>query len=97
MRPSRPLHHLILGQASMGIGVHVLRSALVEVLDKVQVEGTSTVLIRLELANRSLCRLSAVESNNTSAAGSATWFVLDFSLLNLANGCEKLDKIIVAG
>ena len=71
-------------------------SALVQILDKAEVQGTAAVLVRLELGDGRVRRVRIVESNNTGALGSSTWLVLDLSLFHLSNGSEKLYKILVA-
>lgn len=48
------LHDLILGQSAVGICVHGVVSALVQILHKAQVERTATILVALKLGNGSL-------------------------------------------
>lgn len=67
------------------------------VLDEAQAERTSTILVTRELGDGCLGVFDGIEANNTSAAGATIGFVLDFSLLDLANGGEELNKILVAG
>ena len=78
----------------MSISLH--RLALVEILDKAQVQGTATILVALELLNGRLGSIGTVESNNARSAGAATGLILDFGLLDLADGGEELDQIVVA-
>lgn len=47
--------------------------------------------------DRSLGVLSAVELNNTSAPRAAIRLVLNLRTLNLPDGVEQLNKVIVAG
>ena len=91
------LHDLVLSQAAVGVSVHDIVSTLIQVLDKAQVERTATVLVTLELGDGRLSGVGTVEANHTSASGTATGLVLNLSLLNLSDGCEQLDQIIVAG
>lgn len=48
------LHDLILGQSAVGICVHDVVSALVQILHKAQIERTATILVALKLGNGSL-------------------------------------------
>jgi hypothetical protein len=52
------LHDLILGQSAVGICVHDVVSALVQILHKAQVERTAAILVALELGNGCLGSLS---------------------------------------
>lgn len=66
------------------------------VFDKAQAERTASVLIAREFFNGGICILGRVKSNNTSTTGSAIRLILDLSLLDLANGGEQFNKILVA-
>jgi hypothetical protein len=66
------------------------------VLDKSQTKWSTTILITGEFLDSGFGVLSRVEANNTSSTGSSIWFVLDFGLLDLSDGGEELDKILVA-
>lgn len=81
----------------MRVRVHDIVTALVQVLDEAEVQGTTTILVALELGDGCLGRLGRVEADNTSAAGTATGLILDFGLLHLADGGEELNQIVVAG
>lgn len=48
------LHDLILGQSTVGICIHDVVSALVQIFHKAQVERTATILVALKLGNGSL-------------------------------------------
>lgn len=80
----------------MGIGVHAVSGARCDILDVTQAERAAAVLIALELGNGGLGRVGTVEADHTAAARPAAWLVLDLSLLNLTNGGEELNKIVVA-
>lgn len=96
MDPRLGLHHLILRQPTMRFRFHRVPASLVQVLDEAQVEGTTTILVALELGDSCLGSLGSVESNNTRASRPAARLILNLSLLNLANGGKKLHKIVVA-
>lgn len=82
----------------MGVGVHaVAASTGVKVLDEAQAEGTSAVLVTLELLNRSVGGIGTVETNDARAAGATARLILNLSLLYLTNSREELDEILVAG
>ena len=72
----------------MGICVHAIISSLVQVLDKTEVERSSTVLVALELSNCRLGRFSGIEANNASTPRTTARLVLNLGLLNLSNGGE---------
>lgn len=81
----------------MGIRRHVVGTALVEVLDKAEVQGTTTVLVSLELGDGRLSSLRTIEANHAGSSRPATGLVLNLSLLNLADGGEELDQVVIAG
>lgn len=64
----RPLHDLVLGQATVRIGIHAVAATRCDVLDEAQAEGTSTVRIALELGDGRVCRFGGVEADNTAAS-----------------------------
>jgi hypothetical protein len=90
------LHDLILRQAASSISVHGIASSRSLVFDKAEAKWSSTILVTRELLNSSIGILSGVESDDSGTSGSAVWFILDFGLLNLANGGEQLNQILIA-
>ncbi len=93
----RGLHDLVLGKAAMGIRIHAVTSARVEVLDVAQAEGAAAILVALELGDRRLGGICAVETDNTAALGPADRLILDLGLLDLADSGEEFNQIVVAG
>ncbi len=90
------LHDLILRQAC-GLGLHsISATAWSLIFDEAQTKRATTVLVTRELFDSSLRVLSSVEANNASASGSAIGLVLDFGLLDLSDGGEELDQVLVA-
>lgn len=81
----------------MRICVHDIVSALANVLHEAQVERAAAVLIALKLCNGSLGSLGRIEANDTGTTGATAGLVLDLGLLNLANGGEQFNQIVVAG
>jgi hypothetical protein len=80
-----PLHDLILGQAG-GLGFHsISTTARSLILDEAQTKRATTVLVTRELLDSGL-----------RIFGSAVWLILDFGLLNLSDGSEEFDQILVA-
>lgn len=63
-----PLHHLILRQPLMRIRFHRVRSALVDVFDKAQVQRPATILVALELGDRGLGGFGAIKTNHSAAS-----------------------------
>jgi hypothetical protein len=92
---TNPLHDLILSQ-TRSLGFHRVATTRSLVFDKAQAQGTTTILISGEFLNGSVCILSRIESNNAGTTRSSIWFVLDFSLFDLADSSEQLDKVLVA-
>ena len=90
------LHDLVLSQAAMRIGVHCIAGTGCDVLDEAEAQGTSAVLVALELGDGGIGGLSAVKANDTGATGPAAGFVLNLCLLHFADGREKLNEIVVA-
>ena len=90
------LHDLILGQAR-SLGLHsISTTAGCLILDEAQAKWAATILVTGEFFDGSLCVFCSVEANNTSAPGSAVRLVLNFGLLDLSDGGEELDQILVA-
>ena len=83
----------------MGIRVYAFPCTTTgaEVLDKADVEGTTTVLVSLKLVDSSFCRISIIKADNSASPRATTWFVLNLCLLNLADCGKELYQIIVAG
>lgn len=96
-RTRRHLHDLILGQAAVDIRIHAVASTRGDVLDEAKAKGAASVLVTLELGNRGLGGLGGVETHNSGATGTAAGLVLNFGLLNFADGGKELDKVIIAG
>lgn len=46
--------------------------------------------------NCSLSSVGSIKLNNTSTAGAAVRLILDFSAVNLANGGEQIDQVLIA-
>jgi len=82
----RQLHDLILGQAAMDIRIHTVASTRGDVLDEAKAKGAASVLVTLELGDRCLGGLGGVETHNSGAARATTGLVLDFGLLDFADG-----------
>lgn len=79
----------------MRISLHGIAAGLVQILDETEIERSAAVLISLELGDCSVRRVSRVKSDNSGAAGTADRLILDFSLLNLANGSKQLNQVFV--
>ena len=92
-----PLHDLVLSQVR-GLGFHSISAAAARslILDEAQTKWATTVLVTGEFLDSSLRIFSSIEANNTSASRSAVWLVLNLGLLDLSDGGEELDKILVA-
>lgn len=95
--PTPPsLHDLVLRKTNVGVRLHVVGAARRPVLDVAEAQGSVAVLVSLELGDGRLRRVRVFETDYARASGAAAGFVLDFSLLDLADGREQLDKIFVA-
>lgn len=79
------------------IGVHAVTTALGEVLDVAESKLATTILVSLELGDGSIGGLGSIESHDTGTSGAAAWLVLDFGLLDLSDGSEELDQVLIAG
>lgn len=102
------LHDLSLGKVTCWLGIHLLaashgaaHSVVVGdswglVLYEAQAKRATTVLVAGELRDGGLGVLDGVELDNSSATGTSVWFVLNLGLLNLADGGEELNEILVA-
>lgn len=80
----------------MGIGVHAVTAARRDILDVAQAERAAAILVALELGDGGLGGVRAVEADHAAAARPAARLVLDLRLLDLADGGEELDQILVA-
>ena len=80
----------------MRVGIHAVAAARSKILDVAQAKRATAILIALELGNSSLGSVGAVEANDTAAARPTAWLILDLSLLDLADGGEEFDQIVVA-
>ena len=89
-------HNLILCQTAVHIGIHAVPSTRCDVLDEAETERAPTVLVTLEFSDGSLRGIGRIKSNNSSPAGSAARFVLDLGLLNLSDGGEEFNQVVVA-
>lgn len=89
------LHDVVLRQAAM-IGLHGVTTARLDVPDVAETQLTSAVLVALELRDCSVGGFGSIESDDTSASGAAAWFVLDFRLLDISDGAEELDEVLIA-
>lgn len=78
------------------IGLHGVTAARLDVPDVAETQLTSAVLVALELRDRSVGGFGSIESDDTSASGAAAWFVLNFRLLDVSDGAEELDKVLIA-
>lgn len=80
------------------VGVHaVTTAALREVLDVAESKLAATVLVSLELRDGSIGGLGSIKANHAGAPGASAWLVLDLRLLDLSDGSEELNQILVAG
>lgn len=81
----------------MRVRVHAVIGATgLEIPHEAETKGPAAVLVALELGNGGIGRFGAVEADNTGAARSSTWFVLDFGLLDLSDRGEQVDEVLVA-
>lgn len=80
----------------MGIRVHaVVTAAWLEVPYEAQTEGTTPILVALELGDGSVGGVGTVEPNDTGAARPPTRLILNLGLLDLTDGGEQIDQILV--
>jgi hypothetical protein len=89
------LHDLLL-QRTRGLDVHG-GASLVGVLDVRQAEGTATVHVLLELGNGGGRIVLRAELDHTGTARATVGLVLNLRALDLADGGEELDQVLVAG
>jgi hypothetical protein len=83
-------HELVLGQATMGVRVHGLGAGM-DILDKAETKGPSTVLVALELRDGRLSSVGVVEPDDAGTARPSTGLILDLGLLHLTDCREQLD------
>lgn len=96
-RTKNELHNLVLCKSGVRIGFHAVAAArLVQIFDEAQVQWSSTILVALELCDCRLGGVNRVKTDNTAASRSAAGFILNLSLLDLANGGEQFNQVIVA-
>lgn len=69
----------------MRIRVHAVAARL-NVLDKAESEGPTSVLVALELGDGGLGRVGIVEADHTATTRSTAGLVLDLGLFDLADG-----------
>jgi hypothetical protein len=89
------LHDLLL-QRTRGLDVHG-GAGLVGVLDVGEAEGTAAVHVLLELGDRSGGVVLRTELDDTGATRATVGLVLNLRALDLADGSEELDQVLVAG
>lgn len=90
------LHNLVLGKATVGIGVHaVFTTTWMKVSDIAQAQRSATVLISLELRNGGFRGFSRIEADDTRAARTAAWLILDLGLLHLSDSGEQIDEVLI--
>jgi hypothetical protein len=89
------LHDLLL-QRTRGLDVHG-GAGLVGVLHVRQAEGTAAVHVLLELGDSRSGVVLRAEFDHAGAARATVGLVLDLGTLDLADGGEQLDQILVAG
>ena len=70
---------------------------MVGVADVGKAEWTTAILVALELGDGLRSVLLRGELNNTSATGTTSRLVLDLCTLDLTDGGEELDEVVVAG
>jgi len=93
-------HDLVLSETTGDLGaLHwvAAEGLLVGILDVRQTKRASTVLIARELGNGSCSVVLVVEFDNTGSTRTSVGLVLNLRALDFANGCEKLNQILVAG
>jgi hypothetical protein len=62
-----------------------------QIFDEREAEGTTTILITLELVDSCLCGFHGVKSDDASALGATAWLILNLSLFDLADRGEELN------
>lgn len=88
-------HHLLL-HAPSGLSLHHV-ATLVGVADVGQAEGTTAILVALELRDGLGSILLLGELNHTSATRATCRLILDLCTLDLTDRGEELDQVVVAG
>ena len=74
----------------------VLNATGLEVPHEAETQGPAAVLVTLELGDGGVRGLGTVETDNAGAARPSARLVLDLGLLDLADGREQIDQILVA-
>lgn len=77
--------------------VHAVTPTWCEIFDVAEPELAATILVSLELGDSSIGGLGSIEAHDTGASGASARFVLDLGLLNLSNGPEEFDQVLVTG
>lgn len=80
----------------MWVGIHAVAAAGRGVLDVAQAKRATAVLVALEFSNGGLGGVCVIESDNAASARTAARFVLNLSLLDLADRRKQFDQVIVA-
>lgn len=80
----------------MRVRVHVVASAWGYVLDVAEAKRSVSILIALELGDGGFGSSGTVETNDTGATRSTARLVLYLRLLDLADGGEQLNQVLVA-
>lgn len=89
------LHDVVLRQATM-VGLHGITTAGLDVPDVAEPQLTPAVLVALKLGNGSVGGVGGIKTDDTSASRAAARFVLDLRLLNISDGAEELDQVLIA-
>jgi hypothetical protein len=85
-----------LGQ-TCSLGLHCITTAARSlILNEAQAKGTAAILVTRELLDGGLCILDGIETNNTGSTRSTIRLVLNFGLLDLSDGREEFNKILIA-
>lgn len=90
-------HYLILRETSVNICVHAVEAVGNQVFDEAQSERPATILVTLKLGDGCVCRVCGIEADDAGATRTTTAFVLDLGLLDLSNGGEQFDEVLVTG
>lgn len=80
----------------MRVGIHAVTTTGRDILDVAQAQGTTAVLVALELGDGGLGGVGAVEADNTTSARATARLVLNLRLLDLTDGLEEFDQIVIA-
>lgn len=89
------LHDVVLCQATV-VGLHSVTTAGLDVSDVAEPQLATAVLVALKLGNGSIGSVGGIETDDTSASGAATRFILNLRLLYISNGAKELDQVLIA-